>query len=60
MVMATSADEGSRSSDPRERNLPHTLPACVSDSAKRSEKRMHFVREKRDKPAAGASMREKD
>jgi hypothetical protein len=28
--------------------------------AKLSEKRMHFVREKRDKPPAGASMREKD
>jgi hypothetical protein len=25
-------------------------PRCVPDSAKLSEKRMHFVREKRDKP----------
>jgi hypothetical protein len=30
------------------------------DSAKLSEKRMHFVREKRDKPPAGAFMPEKD
>jgi hypothetical protein len=28
----------------------HESPGCVSGSAKLSEKRMHFVREKRDKP----------
>src|ERR1700722_7682909 len=35
-------------------------PRCVPDSAKLFEKRMHFVREKRDKPPAGAFMRKKD
>jgi hypothetical protein len=37
------------------------LPRCVSGSAKLSEKRMHFVREKSDKPPrAGVFMQEKD